>query len=109
MFRKPGRKIVMTKGDTVKFDISLEYGSDHIPYDIEDGDLFRFTLKKYLYEKEPIIQKLIPALEPVLEIYPEETEDLAFGEYHYNIEFLPTNEEIYTIIPDSVFVIRPKV
>lgn len=109
MFRKPGRKIVMTKGDTVKFDISLEYGSDHIPYDIEVGDLFRFTLKKYLYEKEPIIQKLIPALEPVLEIYPEETENLAFGEYHYNIEFLPTNDEIYTIIPDSVFVIRPKV
>ena len=109
MFRKPGRKIVITKGDTAKFDISMVYGSDHIPYDIEEGDLFRFTVKKYIYDKESVLQKLIPAVEPILEIYPEDTNNLMFGEYHYNLEFLPSNEEVYTIIPDSVFMIRPKV
>ena len=104
-----GRTIRMVRGDTLTYDISVEYGRDHVQYELMEGDLIRFRMKKYLYDKDPIIEKYIPIDQPTLEILPEDTSDLTFGEYHYNIELITTDGEVYTIVPDSLFLITPKV
>ena len=107
--RSRGRQIRMVQGDTVQYDISVLYGSDHVEYELMEGDILRFRMKKYLYDKEPIIEKQISAMDPILDISPEDTISCMPGEYHYNIDLLTTEGDIYTIVPDSLFIIIPKV
>lgn len=108
----PGRKIMIVRGDTKKFYLSVIYGQDCVPYEVETGDIFRFTVKKYLYDHDPLISKEIIVEDPestMLELAPEDTKDLLFGEYHYNLELTTTEGDVYTIIPDSLFMVLPKV
>lgn len=104
-----GYAIRMVKGDTIRYDISILSGLDHIPYELFPEDVIHFRMKKYVYDKEPLIEKFIPVSDPILEILPEDTSDLMFGEYHYNIELILQSGDVYTFIPDSPFIIIQKV
>ncbi len=104
-----GRVIRIVKGDTARYDISVMYGIDHVPYELLPDDIIHFRLKKYIYDKEPLIEKYISVSDPILEILPEDTSDLMFGEYHYNMELVLQGGDVYTFIPDSPFILIPKV
>lgn len=104
-----GRRVIMTRGDTTRLKVVVEYGADGVEYDFLEGDTLRFTLKKYLYDREPLLVKDIPVSTQILELSSEDTKDLVFGEYHYNIELITAEGDIHTVIPDSIFVLTPEV
>lgn len=107
--RERSRPIKMVQGDTVKFYIDVAYGIDKVEYELSEGDIITFLMKKYIYDKQPLIQKDIPIDTCMLEIDPEDTMNLPFGEYHYNVQLTLAKGEVYTVIPDSLFLIKPRV
>lgn len=53
-----GNKITITKGDTLVLKINMY--QDNEEYDVQDGDVIRFALKKAYSDDECIILKEIP-------------------------------------------------
>lgn len=103
------RPIKMVCGDTVKYEIDVAYGIDKVDYELSEGDKLTFTMKKYIYDETPLIVKDISIEDCILEIASEDTIGLQFGEYHYNVQLTLANGEIYTVIADSPFIIKPRV
>ncbi len=110
-----GTKISLTRGDTLRALLSLfKDGSEYTP---EEGDTIRFALKHRdmnsgmtdFKDKNPLIVKEIPTdtLEFVLD--PEDTKNLQFGKYVYDIEITFANGDVDTFIPNATFEILPEV
>ena len=108
-FSVSGTTIMMTRGDTAKFQITIKYLEDGTEYIPLHDDTIRFTMKKYLSDKSPLIVKEVPTTTCVLQIDPEDTSSLKFGEYHYNIELIHSDGETDTFITDSIMQITPEV
>lgn len=90
------QNIELTRGDTGFFTISLT-ANDNTDYSPQEGDTLRFAMSK-TYGGETLILKDIPTDSLILEIEPEDTKDLAFGKYVYDIEFKDSAGHVSTII-----------
>jgi hypothetical protein len=79
-----GTKISMTRGDTVrvKFNLKMD-GEDYLP---SSDDVVRFAVKARWCEKEPLLIKQIPSDTMVLQLDPEDTKSLPFGQYWYDVQ-----------------------
>jgi hypothetical protein len=108
-------KITMTRGDTLLVAVSMvKDGEDYLP---TSGDVVRFAVKnkkmtmgnKEYSDPEPIILKNIPIATMVLELEPEDTKNLSFGEYVYDIEITFANGRVDTFITNSPFILAPEV
>jgi len=104
----PEQKIIMTRGDTLRAKITIRYSINEPEYEILEGDQIHFCLKKYVNDKNPILIKYIPTDTLVLEIEPNDTNKLSFGEYRYEIELRTALGDVYTIIDNRIFVITPE-
>ena len=108
--------ITLTRGDSFSLQINLKVNGE--PYTPINGDIVKFTLKrnamdsrrtKYLDEK-PLISKQIPYDTMVLELIPNDTKKLPFGEYVYDLEItFAVTGRVYTFINNAIFNIAPEV
>jgi hypothetical protein len=103
-FRIENDVIKLTRGDTAQFVIT-PYSSDGSEYELKDGDVVTFTVKKNTYDKQVLIQKT--GLE--VEIKPEETNDLTYGTYKYDVQMTFADGRIDTFIGPSDFVLTEEV
>lgn len=90
------QNITLTRGDTGFFEISLQ-SSNGEAYTPQEGDRLRFALGKS-WGKDTILVKEIPLDTCVLEIEPEDTKELPFKTYKYDIEFTDSLGHVSTII-----------
>lgn len=99
-----GKKIHLTRGDTAYIKVSLKdnFGNDYIP---AQGDKLYFRLKKSIYKESQIVEKEIGIETLVLEIVPEDTEQLEFGTYCYEIELVTVRGEHFTVIENGSFTV----
>ncbi|MBQ3456623.1 MAG: hypothetical protein IJG36_09305 [Synergistaceae bacterium] len=99
-----GKKIHLTRGDTAYISVSLKdnNGNDYIP---AEGDKLYFRLKKNIYKDSQILEKEISAETSVLELIPEDTEQLEFGTYCYEIELVTAKGEHFTVIENASFTV----
>ena len=90
------QNITLTRGDTGFFNISLlkNNGEAYVP---QAGDSLRFALGKS-WGKDTIFTKNIPLDTCVLEIEPEDTKNLDFKKYKYDVEFTDAQGHVSTII-----------
>jgi len=90
------QNIELTRGDTGFFTIALKdnQGADYTP---QQGDILRFAMSKN-YGGETLILKSIPINTCILEIQPQDTANLSFGKYVYDIEFSNAAGHVSTII-----------
>ena len=90
------QNIELTRGDTGFFTIALKdnRGEDYTPV---EGDTLRFAMSKS-FGGDPIILKQIPISTLVLEVEPQDTADLNFGKYVYDVEFTDAAGHVSTII-----------
>lgn len=110
-YRIENNQIWLTRGDTLKCTLSLTNKSTGQPYELSQGDAVRFALKhdrlnprKTEYnDKTPIITKAISIATMGLTIDPEDTEDLDFGEYVYDIQVTFADQSVDTVIEASPF------
>ena len=111
--------IQMTRGDTllaqVKINVSTDSGVE--PYEPQEGDTVRFALKhntmnlaKTEYtDTDPLILKDIPIDTLILALDPEDTKNLGFGEYVYDIQITLADGTVDTFIAEGRFVLKPEV
>lgn len=110
-------KITMTRGDTLITTVSMvnkTTGEEYIPV---EGDSIRFAVKHptlnaqgtEFIDTEPLILKTIPIDTRILQLDPEDTKSLGFGEYVYDIELTYADGNVDTFITECDFILKPEV
>lgn len=109
------QKIKMTRGDTLKIQISL-YKNDEI-YTPNEEDQIRFALKRNIInddnsgyiDDEPLILKTVPNDTMILKLDPEDTKQLPFGTYVYDMQITFSDGSVDTFITPTEFELTPEV
>ena len=104
MLKVTGNRIQLTRGDTMILQVSLkdETGEDYIPV---ETDKIYFRVKKQASKAEILIEKEIPYDTLILQIDEDDTKDLKFDTYSYEIELVTEANYHFTVIADSEFKI----
>lgn len=103
-----GKRINLTRGDTCKIQLSLT-DSDGEAYTPNEGDIIRFAAKKTYDDPVPLIYIVIPNDTLLLEIEPEHTKNLAFGNYVYDIQLTCADGTVDTFITDGILKLEKEV
>ena len=90
-------RITMTRGDTLKATVEIK-NPDGTAYEPVEGDVFRFAMKKNWDDTESLLTVTIPNDTLLLHIEPNDTKDLDYGEYGYDIQLTHANGDIDTFI-----------
>ena len=106
MLKVTNSEIQLTRGDSAYFniEISLEDGTKYLR---QDGDKLIFTIKKSYNSDYEFLQKEISGL--ALEIVPEDTQELDYGSYWYDIQLNTADGATYTVVGPARFIIREEV
>lgn len=96
--------IRITRGDSLTVNVTLT-DNDGFPYEPVEGDTVWFTVKKSAVAEDVLIRKKIDITNLVLDLVEEDTRDLAFGEYKYEIEVITGQDDHYTVIKNAPFII----
>ena len=103
-----GTDIELTRGDTFKRTLILSDAEGN-PFTPAEGDEIRFALKKKVKDETVLINKIITNDNLVLKLNPEDTKELAFGDYVYDIQITYSNGDVDTFITVSKFKITEEV
>lgn len=106
-----GTNISMTRGDSEFIEVSCsdEYGNK---VDFEDGDVIYFTVKHTINNTDKIIQKVVTSFtngNAIIEILPDDTKNIAYQVYIYDIQLNKKDGTVKTIIKPSKFTITGEV
>ena len=103
-----GTTITLTRGDTFLATVSMTdaQGEAYIP---GEGDEVRFKCSKS-YPSEhgtdtPLIEKVLDNSTLLLELDPEDTDGLRFGEYVYDVQLTTAAGVVDTFIPKGRLII----
>lgn len=115
MYSIKGTTITLTRGDTFIATISLKEGSS--TYTPVEGDSVRFALKDPQMNAQKtawmddtvLINKEIPIDTMQLKLDPEDTKELDFGQYRYDMEITFSNGDVDTFIENAIFILNPEV
>ena len=108
-------EIKLTRGDTLRVSVSITKGKE--PYTPQDGEVVRFALKpptlnakksEYI-QPDPLILKTIPNDTMLLVLEPNDTKQLGFGEYEYDIEITLLDGTVDTFITATKFTLTREV
>ena len=99
-----GTTITLTRGDTFVALISITK-QDGTPYVPNDGDKVRFAMKAKYEDPEPLVVKDIPIDTLTLTLLPEDTKDLSFGKYVYDIQLTKADGTVDTFITKATIKI----
>lgn len=107
MIRIDGTTITMTRGDTLSLTIGVKQGEED--YQVQEGDVIRFAMKRSYSDAEPLIVKQIGTDDLALQLDPEDTKDLPFGSYVYDIEITMEDGTVDTFIAEAKIVLAKEV
>lgn len=106
MFSIENNVISITRGDTGRFELTvLDPQGNKYDY---DEDSVVFTVKANTTAENPLIEKTIKPDETIV-IEPDDTANLAYGKYVYDVELVTKTGIVDTIITPHPFYIRPEV
>lgn len=103
-----GTTITMTRGDTLVVLVSIAQANGY-PYTPVEGDKVRFAMKAGYGDPKPLLVKDIPIDTMQLVIEPEDTADLNFGRYVYDIQLTKANGVVDTFIAKARLVLTEEV
>ena len=99
-FKVRKNTIFLTRGDTFKAQLTINYPDGSV-YTPKEGDSIRFALKENIEDEECLILRDIPIDTMLLILYPEDTKELEFGNYVYDIQLTKANGDVDTFITAS--------
>ena len=106
-----GTDLAMIRGDSESITLSIQDGEAVIPF--VPGDTVYFTVKRSSLVDEIALQKIVTEFNEdgncIIEIAPNDTKDLEFRSYVYDIQLNRLDGTVTTIIPCSKFVIAEEV
>lgn len=103
-----GTTINLTRGDTFIADVKILQTTEEVYIPVE-GDAVRFALKRTVKDQTPLIIKNIPIDTMRLVLEPEDTKQLEFGKYIYDIQLTKSTGEVDTFITKSTLYIDEEV
>ena len=106
-----GTNISMTRGDSEAIKVTVKDTSGNI-IPLASGDTIYFTVRENVLGKTKIIEKIITEFDDgkaLINIDPQDTKDLRFASYVYDIQLTKENGTVKTIIPPSQFIITGEV
>lgn len=106
MLKVENNTIYLTRGDSANLNVEIINDAGDI-YTLEDGDVCEFTVKKYTTSNEVILKKQITNGE--MKINPDDTRNLDYGIYYYDVQVTMKNGDVCTVIPPNVFHICEEV
>lgn len=95
MFAIQNNNISLTRGDTAIFRLVIKT-ADGMDYAVSGSDSVLFTVKRSTRDKFILIQK--NAVQGVITLYPEDTADLPYGVYWYDVELKRSDGFTATVI-----------
>lgn len=99
-----GPTITLTRGDYASFHIDIFDQSRDI-YELQEGDVVSFTVKRNTRTKEALISK--NGID--IEIFPSDTEEANYGTYSYDVQLASEDGHVDTFIGPADFVISEEV
>lgn len=109
-----GTKIKLTRGDTLRVLVSLSMDGEH--YTPQEGDAVRFAMRPAglnsagtEYANPISVTKTIPIDTMILELEPEDTKSLGFGDYAYDIQITFADGTVDTPIATASLKLTPEV
>lgn len=109
MLKISGTTISLTRGDSAKIAITLEY-KDGTPYNPAEGDTIRFAMKKdYSDLLPPLLLVTISPDDLILYLSPSHTKNLAYGQYKYDIQLTTADGDVDTFIDKATFIITEEI
>ena len=106
-----GYNIRMIRGDSESMKISLK-NKEQEPISLVEGDTIYFTVKTSAKTDKKEIQKIVREFVDgvaYIEIKPEDTNELAFKTYKYDIQLTTKDGIVKTLIPVSDFIIEEEI
>lgn len=100
--------IYLTRGDTFRATIALKDAEGEI-YTPVEGETIRFAMKKTYEDAEPLLLIPVPIDTLELEIKSEDTKDLDFGNYIWDMQITRSNGDIDTFITKAQLVLTEEV
>lgn len=97
-------KVYLTRGDTAYLEIELitKSGENYTP---AYGDKLYFRLKKSANKGSLLLEKEVNINTLTLELSPEDTADLDFGTYCYEVELVTALGQHFTVIENAAFIL----
>lgn len=103
----PNRQIItLTRGDTASITVNLT-DSTGAEYEMQSGDTLVLSLKKHVADTDVAFQKT--STTNTFNIIPEDTKELEFIDYVYDIALITVSGEVYTVVPKDTFTIGEEV
>lgn len=103
--------VYMTRGDSESFTVSCQKANG-AKVDFVEGDTLYFTVKYSVNNEKKEFQKVITDFVDggaIIEIKPEDTKDMSFRKYVYDIQLTRADGTVTTIITPSAFVVEEEV
>ena len=97
--------ITLTRSDSCAVSLSV-IDSEGESYDYS-SDLVQLTIKGSTNTQHVVIQKTIT--NDFFKITPEDTKDLDYGIYKYDVQLITQNNDVYTIIGPCDFILAEEV
>ena len=108
MYKVDGNSIMLTRGDSFYAEVGI-YDAEGQAYEVQSGDVIKFGLKHSTKESTCLIKKTIDNNDLILYLSPEDTKELPFGNYVYDIEITFANGDVDTFINGASFQLKAEV
>ena len=106
-----GTNLYVTRGDTGAIRIAVsDAAGESVP--LEDGDVIELTVRERLGASEKMLYKKVTEFidgKALITIQPEDTSNLKFKTYVYDIQLTRANGQVKTIVKPSKFVVGSEV
>lgn len=102
-----GTTITLTRGDT--FEALVSVTKRDAVYSPVEGDSIRFAMKENYDDPRPLLVKDIPIDTMMLILEPQDTADLNFGKYVYDIQLTKANGKVDTFISKATLKLSEEV
>lgn len=102
------KTIKLTRGDTARLTVPIINLADNGEYTMESGDILYFTVKKTAKDTDFLFQKSVTGSNSI-HIKPEDTADLSFGKYKYDVQLTTATGDVYTVIEPSTFEVMEEI
>lgn len=110
LYIMPDGTIKLTRGDTARLTVSIDNHIDgtQAEYVMSANDTLTLSMKKSIKDSTPCLQKTITGSNTFY-IEPNDTRNLEFRKYKYDVQLTTSAGDVYTIIEPSDFEIMEEV
>lgn len=102
------KTIKLTRGDTARLTVPIVNLANNGEYTMESGDILYFTVKKTAKDTDFLFQKSVTGSNSI-HIRPEDTANLSFGKYKYDVQLTTATGDVYTVIEPSTFEVMEEI